>query len=278
MADTLKESIEKAADEQESSNQVKTIPENPKPSNPDESEDDESEDSEEPEQDDPARNKKSEDDVVPDEETQEIETAVALLRALRDPSQSKGIIQDLALRVGLIAPGEQVTKSDEKDLKSVLKETLADEYPDLKDKLEAILGKIQEDSDRKIEQLKQEIAQRDQRNAEKEFSIELDTFFRENKISEKEAELMIKEIHLVPPGPKISLKNYLSKIHTLVKVGKSSELKTVDRINRINANRKESSVRNLSSDVDDKRISKGSQFPSIKEAISMAMEEATQKR
>lgn len=273
-SETLKESIEKAADEQETG-QTKTVPEIEKPNNPDESEDQESENDQEPEQDDPARNKKSEDEGSNDEDTQEIETAVALLRALRDPSQSKGIIQDLALRVGLISPGEPVTKEDEKDLKSVLKETLADEYPDLKDKLEAILGKIQEDSDRKIEALKHEIAQKERAVAEKEFSVEFDTFLKDNKITEKEAEQMVKEIHLVPPGPKISLKNYLSKIYTLVKVGKSTELKTVDRINRINANRK---VPTLSSDVDDKRISKGSALPSIKEAISMAMEEATKGR
>lgn len=271
---SLKESIEKAASEnQESEDQVKT-PEKKELENPDENQDEESNESEESDEEDTKDSKESE---VSDEDTQEIETAVTLLRALRDPSQAKGVIHDLALRVGLISPGEKVTKEDEKDIKSVLKETLADEYPDLKDKFEILFGKLQEDSDKKIQALKDEIAQRERQAAEREFSTELDAFFKENKISEKEAEAMIKEIHLVPPGPKISLRNYLNKIHTLVKVSKSTELKQVDRINRINANRKESSVRNLSSDVDDKRISKGSQLPSIKEAISMAMEEASRK-
>jgi len=264
---SLKESIDEAVKSQETENdQTKTS--EPKETEP---ESEENEESEAESEDDDSKDKSESKDS--DEEAQEIETAVTLLRALRDPSQSKGIIQDLALRVGLISPGETVTKSDEKDIKAVLKETLADEYPDLKDKLEAILNKITEDSDRKLNALKEELAEKERKVAEREFSIELDTFFKENKLSEKEAELMIKEIHLVPPGPKISLKNYLSKIYTLVRVGKSTELKSVDRINRINANRKESSVRNLSSDVDDKRISKGSALPSIKESIAMALSE-----
>ena len=267
---TLKESIESAVKDEQNNPDLER--ENQEKEAPEEDPKDKSEEDDNPEVEDKSNSDSKEDDSS-SEDTQEIETAVALLRALRDPSQSKDIIHDLALRVGLINNQENLTKKEEKDIKAVLKETLADEYPDLKDKLEAILNKVTEDSDRKIEALKNEIEERDRKVAEREFSVELDTFFKENKISEKEAEAMIKEIHLVPPGPKISLKNYLSKIHTLVKVSKSTELKTVDRINRINANRKDSTVKNLSSDVDDKRISRGSALPSIKEAIHMAIQD-----
>jgi hypothetical protein len=65
----------------------------------------------------------------------------------------------------------------------------------------------------------------------------------------------------------------LNKIHSLVAQGANDVKKSVDKVNKINSNLKDSTVKNLSSDVSDSRIEKGSHRPSIKEAIAMALDE-----
>lgn len=226
-----------------------------------------------------SESKESDEEVESDKEAdEEIQTALSLLRGLRDPKQSAGIVKDLALRVGLISDSsKEISKEDEKDLSALLKETLAEDYPDLKDKLEKIFKKIQDDSDKKINTLKEEIANRERVAAEKEFTNELSSFLSKNKIDDKTADLMIKEMQLIPPGPKISLNAYLTKIHNLVTHASAAKQADANRINKINKNREESSVKNLSSDVSDSRITKGSRLPSAKEAIQLAIEELANK-
>jgi hypothetical protein len=208
------------------------------------------------------------------EQNEEVETGVALLRALRDPKQSKVVVQDLAIRLGLIGnSGEKVSSSDAKDIKAVLKEVLADDYPDLREKLEIVLGKVQEDQDNKIKALESKVSESERIRNEREFMGVYDKFIKDNKVDDGIAAKMIREMQLIPPGPKITLPQYLNKIHSLVAQGANDAKSKVDRASKINSNLKDSTVKNLSSDVSDSRIEKGSHRPSIKEAIAMALDE-----
>ena len=206
----------------------------------------------------------------------EIEEALSFYRALRDPSQQNQIIAELAQRAGLLQQNQQITPSQEKRYGDLLNEILGEEYPDLKDKLGPIFQAFERENDQKLLGLRAEIEQERRQKAVSEFESEFGNFISENKVTEDEAAKMLKEIELLPPtagknGHKLSLSAYLGRIHRLV-VGEKKDLnKEIKRTEKIHQNLKERST-NLSSDISEDRIKKGSSLPSIKEAIRAASE------
>lgn len=219
---------------------------------------------------------KEEEKFVPDPQ---IEEAVNFYNAIRDPSQQKEIIAELARRAGLIKPNEQPTRAEEKQYKELLAEVLGEEYPDLKDKFSKILEAFEKQNDEKLNAVKQELYNERMQRAVTEFEEEFSNFIKENKVTESDAAKMLKEIEDLPPsvgknGKRIALTTYLGKIHQLV-AGKKAEVdKEVKRAEKIQNNLKERST-HLSSDVSEDRLRKGSKLPSIKEAIKAASEGIT---
>ena len=214
------------------------------------------------------------DEVIVDPE---IEEALNFYRALKDPNQQKGIIADLAQRVGLIQEGEKLTKKESKTFADLIGDVLGEEYPDLKDKMVQIFGAYDAHSRQTIDGLKAELAQKEQRQQVETFESEFTGFLKDNKVTDATAAKMLKEIEELPPtvgkdGRRIPLTKYLEKIHRLV-VGNNSPDKVVadavKRNEKITQNLKDRN-RNLTSDVDESRLKKGSQLPSIRESIAAA--------
>lgn len=207
----------------------------------------------------------------------EITEALAFYNALRDPAQQKEIITGLALRAGLIS-GKDVTlqPQEEKKYGQLLEEILGEEYPDLKNKLNPVLSALQKENDQKLAALKYEIEQERVAKATSEFESEFNTFLKVNKVTEEEAGKMLKEIQELPPsvgqnGKRIPLTQYLGKIHKLVASEKKVTDQEVKRVEKIQQNIKERATQ-LSSDVGDDRLRKGSRLPSVRESVAAALQ------
>ena len=206
----------------------------------------------------------------------EIEDAVAFYRALRDPAQQTEIIQNLALRAGLLKPEQKLTEKEEKKYSEMLYEILGEEYPDLRDKLGKVFQQFERENDAKIGQIKAEMEAERRQKAASDFESEFSNFIKENKVTDEEAGRMLDEIKDLPPtigqnGKRINLTVYLGKIHKLAVSEKRVEKEVVKRSEKIQQNLKERST-NLSSDISDDRLKKGSRLPSIREAIRAASE------
>lgn len=264
---TLKESIEKALVDQQTETKEKSSEEATKetPEETKEVEETEKQESDE---------KKVEEEVEEtekksDAEAEEIDTALNLLRTLRDPSKSTDLVRDFATRLGIINTSEDLTKKQEKDLKSIIAEQLGEDYPDLTEKLSKILELSEARSKQEIKSLREELQQEKRLQAEQAFSAEFSNFIKSNKLSESEAALMVEQIKELPPSGNITLTNYLTKIRKLVTSDKIEVKTKIDQNTKREQNQKER-VRNLSSEADDSRIKNGSRLPTAREAIEAA--------
>lgn len=263
---TLRSAVEKAASEQGIvENSRESVNNEQDSKKPDQKPDDEDQTISE-------TNNKNE-EYTPDPE---LEEAVNFYRALRDPKQQTDIITALARRAGLLQPNEQPTKIEEKKYGDLLGEILGEEYPDLKDKLGKVFKAFELESDKKLNSLKEQLDSERREKAANDFETEFSNFITTNKITETDATKMLKEIEVLPPstgrnGKKISLTDYLGKIHRLVAGDKKVVDTEVQRAKKIQENLRERS-KNLSSDISDERLRKGSALPSIKESIKAASE------
>lgn len=210
---------------------------------------------------------------IPDNEVTE---ALAFYNALRDPAQQKEIITGLALRAGLISADNVTLQPKEvKRYGQLLEEILGEEYPDLKVKLNPVLQALQDENDQKIQALKKEIDEERNNKASQEFEAEFNTFLKVNKVTEDEAGKMLREIQELPPsvgknGKRIPLTQYLTKIHKIVASENKVTSNEVKRVEKIQQNIKERATQ-LSSDVGEDRLRKGSKLPSIKESVNAAL-------
>jgi hypothetical protein len=204
----------------------------------------------------------------------EIDEAVAFYKALKDPAQQSGIIAELARRAGFIKENEQPTKAEEKRYGQLLEEILGQEYPDLKDKFAKVLSAFEKENDQKLAYLKHEINKERQIQQANEFDREFASFISDNKVTEQQAAKMMKEIEQLPPsvgknGKRIPLTQYLDKIYKIVNVESRNEVQTTKRIEKIETNSRNRAT-NLKSDISEDRLKQGSRLPSVREAISAA--------
>lgn len=273
---TLKDSIQKAFDEQKGIEGA-PVQEEENEEQVEGKEGEEEKPKEKP-QEKPKKEEKKEAEEEDTVEDAEIQEAVEFYRALRDPAQQKEIIRDLASRMGILQPEQKMEPKDEKTLNTLLEEVLAEEYPDLKPKLTQIFGKIQKDNDEKIESLRREISQDKAEQARTRFESEFGTFLTTNKVDDSVASAMLKEMEILPPPvggkSKITLTQYLSKIHKLATVDHKTNTQALQKNERRESNRKETPG-NLSSEVDESRIKRGSKLPSLRESINAAADGIT---
>jgi len=230
------------------------------------------------------KDEKTETEEQPNSEVEEsidpeIEEAVNFYRALKDPNQQLNIISELARRAGVLKANESITQKEgasAKNFNDLLGEILGDEYPDLKDKLGKVFQAYDKEHDQKLNSVRAEIEYERAQKAASDFEVEFSSFIKTNNITEADAAKMIKEIEALPPavgknGKRISLTDYLGKIHRLVNMDKQNTNKEVERAKKIQQNLKERST-NLSSDISEDRIKTGSKLPSIRESIRAASE------
>lgn len=259
---TLRESIEKAGSEQNLKN------------NETESETKDTEESSEATESDSTESK---DDTEQSEDVgdPEIEEAVNFYKALRDPAQQKNIITELAHRAGLLKPNEVMTAEKQKTFNDLINETLGEEYPDLKDKMTKLFDAYDAHHNEELNRVKGQLQQEKIQQQVETFENEFSSFIKEHKVTDAIAAKMLKEIEELPPtvgkeGKRIPLTTYLGKIHRLVVGSGPTEIESAIRRNeKIEKNLKERS-KNLSSDVDDSRLKRGSALPSVRESIAAA--------
>jgi hypothetical protein len=210
-------------------------------------------------------------EAKPEPPDPEIEEAVNFYKALKDPTQQRVIIEELARRSGLLKPAEELTPKQEKKYTELIKEVLGTEYPDLEQRLSTVFSKFEQESDAKINQIKHELAQERQTKAVQEFDKEFSSFIKENKVSEDVATRMVKEIELLPPSMqgKLTLTQYMEKIHSLATMNQKKVDEVVKRNQKIEQNLK-TRPQNLTGDVSEDRLRKGSKLPSIRESVQAA--------
>jgi len=204
----------------------------------------------------------------------EIEEAINFYKALKDPSQQVEIIAELARRAGLLNKTEQPTKSEVKKYTQLMEEVLGQEYPDLKDKMAKVFDAFEKENDTKLLYLKHQMDVEKQEAMAQAFETEFASFIKENKVTEAVASRMIKEIEELPPskgkdGRMIPLSNYLSKIHRIANSDVKKVVDTEKRIEKVNSNLAQRAT-NLQSDVSESRLKQGSKLPTIREAVQAA--------
>lgn len=257
---TLKESIEKAGSDQQQENEDEQV----------ETKSEESKDTEESSE--TSETTSEEESIAGDPE---IEEAVNFYKALRDPAQQKNIIAELAHRAGLLKPNETLTAEKQKTFNDLINETLGEEYPDLKDKMTKLFDAYDVHHNEELNRVKGQLQQEKIQQQVETFENEFSTFIKEHKVTDAIAAKMLKEIEELPPtvgkeGKRIPLTTYLGKIHKLVVGTGPTEIESAVRRNeKIEKNLKDRS-KNLSSDVDDSRLKRGSALPSVRESIAAA--------
>lgn len=205
----------------------------------------------------------------------EVEEALNFYNALKDPKQQAEIIFELAKRAGFIKPEQtELTKKEEKKYGDLIQEVLGEEYPDLKDKLDQVFKAFEREQQAKLDNLVQELAKDKAERMVTEFESEFSAFIKNNNVSEETAAKMNREIVELPPsvgknGKRISLTEYLTKIHKIVTSDQKRVVSEEKRVEKIETNLRERS-KNLSSDVGDERLKTGSKLPSIRESIQAA--------
>lgn len=168
----------------------------------------------------------SKDDSSSEDEQETLE-ALTFFRALKDPSKSKLIIENLAVQAGLLKPGQQVTKTQEaeikRDFKAIAKKHLGEDFSFLSEKLGAIIEEVLAEKDNEYSQKLMEI---ERRNAERQFTADYNQFLDENKVTDEEAGIMMKLADEITPAPNTSIKTYLRRLLNLARGEKALETKS----------------------------------------------------
>lgn len=225
-------------------------------------------------------------DVEIAETPEQLAQALNLYRTLIDPASAKDFVAKLAKDVGLEIKGSETTvKEVTKSVVEQLKTALGEENEDLALRLAPVFENLLKDAVKPTESLRLETqikeAKQEVDDTFSKLSLELPDF---DALASKMDEVM-KEM---APAKGVSMEKYLRQIYKLAggtektkdsektssktseKTSAKNEVKKV--INKITQNAKETK-QNVSSDVEESRITNALERPTVKQAVMMAVKE-----
>ncbi len=210
-----------------------------------------------------------------DADSTEVKNALVFYRALNDPTQRGDLVKTLAQVSGYdLTKKEQATQLN-KDIKSILREKLGDNYEILSgDKLaeafhEALELKVKEAVEPALAKIsKAEVAE----NNRKADSAMTD-FFKRNDISKDQQEAVSKKLfekmQVMPAGPNSDVNSYLDDLYFLTHRDRVATKTVKNTVEKIKENAKERNSSGEGTGNED-RIKRGSAMPSLDEAVRAA--------
>lgn len=220
--------------------------------------------------------------VESDLTTEEIQEATLLYKALKDPSQGRNVVENLARQAGFLAEKTGVTKTEAKDfVLEILKEELGPENEDLAVKFGPAIKKILDTAlPSAVKPVQDRLLEQEAQQAEQLINNTIDNFFAQNEDAKTHEKRMVELMGKIQPNG-ISMQEYVEMIYNLAsgkqaktstKTSTDNANKTAKIINRISKNAKEA-AKTVSSDVDETRVKAGSHRPTAREAVMQALEE-----
>lgn len=225
------------------------------------------------------------DDEPTDEEVEELKQAKELLKTLKDPASRKILIQTLAEREGITADSsKKEIKVATKNIKSIIKEHLGEEYEILSDRLEKILSESFDlfDTDR-VKPIKDNLSNKEIKEVQSIAEKAYDKVFSEfsnSKSLEKAVEKLCDEIK---PGKDQSPELYFRRLLKIAaEEGKVALLPVSTKENVVKnfneekrkINARDASSRLASEGADEGKVHGNPKSMNLNEAIEKAAQEA----
>lgn len=222
----------------------------------------------------------SENVIEVDASPEEINQALALMKNMTNPETQRQFVENMAQQLGIIQKETGASKTEIKNQTlDILNKHLGEENSYLSEQLAGAIDELLDIkvnkplSQTKLEQKAQEVKTEVDRVYEKMSTAHSDFQALEPKIVELMAE--------ISPGPKATMESYLERLYNIAKgnspvvdVKKEANKQTAKTIAKITKNAKET-AKNVSSDVDEARVQKGSHRPTAREAVLNAMKDLT---
>lgn len=211
---------------------------------------------------------KKEETPTLDAETQK---AVDFFNAIQDPERGPALLKFMAEQAGVISEQtgvskQQVAKAFVDELKDGVDPSLHFVIDSLAPNLEKLIKK-QVGSETEI--IKRTLQDTTYKQVERETNSEIDTFYKENKVSDDIKKKMDELAEEIPFDPKKStIPKYMGRLLTLIQAD-SSKGDTVRRVvTQMTRNAKE--VNLPPSETEEIRVKKGSGLPTLDEAVKSA--------
>lgn len=224
-------------------------------------------------------------------DTQEIDNALRLFRALNDPKIGPAILQTMAKEAGITIEGS--TKKEQKQLintiSEVVNEELGPEYKFLSEKLSRILNKIvPQIADEKVQEVKKAQETRDREEKGAKVTTALNEVFEQYQdVPTKVQKKFYSLLDEIPPNPSTDPKKYFQRILNLatqetettlvIKKGSVSSNEKNERTkDRLLRNKRDAASRLASGGAETETSesrSASTQFKSNKAAIAQAVKD-----
>lgn len=214
-----------------------------------------------------------------DADIDEVKKALVFYRALSDPKQSKDLAEAIAKNAGYDLTKTQEVKQLNKDIKSILREKLGDNYDVLSgDKLseafeEALSLKVNDIVTEKTKPVLDRMSNAEKVENDRKAATAMDDFFKRNDIPEANREAvagkMMGKMRVMPATAETPIDSYLDDLY-LITHREATATKTVkNTVKKINENAKERNSSGEGTGNED-RIKRGSAMPSLDESVRAA--------
>lgn len=192
--------------------------------------------------------------------------ALELLDVLEDPEQRLIFIKNLATQAGLLtAETKDEKKAAKRAAKDIIKAHLGEEYKGVAEKLGSAIDELLEE---RFNEVNGRFENSARSQAERQFSDAYDKFIDDNEVTQEEAGLILKQLEVMSPNPKVPLKKFLAEQLELVRFRSGKHIDNKERLKRQadNFNKRASS---LGQDSGEKTVS-APKNPSARDAVLAA--------
>jgi hypothetical protein len=200
-----------------------------------------------------------------EEDDEETAKALELYKELQGPN-AVAIIERLARQAKLIGTEQNLDKKEQKKaVVDVLKEELGDEYGYLAEKFGKAIERI---LNQELSDVTRKVAATEDRRRKQEADSALDKFYKDNPDVKKHEKKIFDLMHKLPQGPDIDTYEYLTMLYSLATNGRTASSSVRSAVDKMKKNATDANI--ASSDVEESRVKKGPQHPTLDEALNAA--------
>jgi hypothetical protein len=204
-------------------------------------------------------------EAVETEEDEETAKALELYKALQGPN-AVALIERLARQAKLIGTEQDLSKKEQKKaVVDVLKEELGDEYGYLADKFGKAIERI---LNQELSEVRERVTSAEKNRRNYEDDIALSKFYKDNPDAVKHEKKLLDLMHKLPQSVNLDTYEYLTMLYSLAKNGRTTSSSVRSAVEKMKKNATDANL--ASSDVEESRVKKGPQRPTLDEALNAA--------
>lgn len=185
------------------------------------------------------------DTETPAEQDEVTKAALAIGRAILDPSTSQAVLKDLAKRAGLLKEEEKTPPPAKKSVQDIVREKLGDKFDFLVDPIAGVLDQILADRDANLKDLEKKIAEAHQQGVAAHITQELSGFIESNEVTDAEQVELDKLVKKYPPTGTETLAAYLKPLLIIVRSPEMAKAAKSGQARKTEAAKRASAVQSL---------------------------------